>query len=78
VRIYDFIITRGELVEDSLRHAESPIADSSSGIAADSGKNRVVMAVVVMEVASEFLQTYRFRKSSSRVRSPQGGWAVPS
>ena len=55
---HDLIIARDELVEDSLRHAESPIATPAPELLTIVKWNRVVIAVIVMEVASEFLQTY--------------------
>src|ERR1035441_6017080 len=72
---HDLIIARDELVEDSLRHAESPIPTPTPELLPIVKWNRVVMSVIVMEVASEFLQTYRSGKAlresnhSKRMRS---------
>ncbi len=60
---HDLVIARSELVENSLRHAESPISAPAPELLPIMERNRVFIAVIVMEVPSEFLETYRSGKA---------------
>src|ERR1700674_525222 len=55
---HDLIIAGDELVEDSFWHAESPISTPASELLPVVERNRVVIAVIIVEVASEFVETY--------------------
>ena len=60
---HDLIIAWDKLVEDSLRDAESPVSTPAPELLTIVKRNRVVIAVIVIEVASEFFQTYRSGKA---------------
>jgi hypothetical protein len=54
----DLIFAGSELVKQALRDAKSPIPAPASELLPVVVRNRIVISVIVMEVAPEFFQTY--------------------
>ena len=74
---HDFVLARDKLVIESLGHAESPIAAPTPKLLPIVERDRVVVAVIVMEMAAKFLQADLPVKLRESAMTPSG-CAVPS
>src|SRR5208337_5267460 len=68
---HDFIIAPDEPLEDALRQAKSPVATPAPELLPIVERNRIIIAMIVVQVASQFLQTHCSAKALREPNHPK-------